>query len=315
MTGQVRGTVVVTGAGSGIGRRCVTRLSSAGFHVIATVLTAEEQRAVAQETAPSSRSAPDGPRVSAFVMDVTNAMSIAAASELVAQQVGEHGLAGLVHCAGFAITCPIELVPLDELRRIFEVNVIGQVAVIQAFMPMLRTARGRIVMLSSMLGATSLPFCGPYCATKFATEAVADALRAEVRAWGIEVCVIRPGAVRSELWATAADANARIANRLGPAASARYGGSLGFADDDLHARISGSFLDPDAVARVAEVALTVARPRTRYTIGRDARTLAWLGALPDRMRDRLLMLTRARLLHGRGTRPAGGMEASRADGE
>ena len=122
------------------------------------------------------------------------------ARDVVATRIASAGLSGLVNNAGFALAGPLELLPIADLRRQLEVNVIGQVAVSQAFLPLLRQGRGRIVNMSSIAGRAATPFLGPYCASKFALEAVSDALRSEVRPWGITVSLVEPGAVQSEIW-------------------------------------------------------------------------------------------------------------------
>ena len=132
------------------------------------------------------------------MLDVTDATHIQAAA------AGVDELHALVNNAGIAIAMPLEFVPLDELRHQLEVNLVGQVAVTQAFLPALRRARGRIVFVGSIAGKSALPFLGPYAASKHALEAVADSLRLELRPWGIGVSIVEPGSIKTPIWARGA---------------------------------------------------------------------------------------------------------------
>lgn len=151
-------------------------------------------------------------RLTPLRLDVTDLDSIVTAVRTVSEAVGEAGLAGLVNNAGIAVPGPIETVPLDLVRRQFEVNVVGQIAVIQAFLPLLRKGRGRIVNMSSIAGVAAVPFLGIYGASKFALEAMTDALRLELRAWGISVSLVEPGAIATRIW----NKSACLADRSAP---------------------------------------------------------------------------------------------------
>ena len=152
-------------------------------------------------------------------LDVTDSDSIAAAKK----QLDERGLSGLVNNAGVAVSGPMEYLPLDELRHQLEVNLVGQVAVIQAFMPNIREAKGRIVNVSSIGGKMALPLVGPYAASKFGLEAVSDSLRRELRPWGIHVSLIEPGAVVTPIWERGRETADRLEAEMGDQARARYG--------------------------------------------------------------------------------------------
>ena len=184
-----RGAVVVTGSSTGIGRACALGLDRAGFAVYAGVRKAEDGDAL--------RAA--APRLEPLIVDVTDGEAIAAAAERVREATGGR-LAGLVNNAGVAVAAPVEGVALDELRRQLEVNVVGQVAVTQAFLAMIRAARGRIVFMSSIGGRNALPFVSPYNASKHAIEAIGDSLRQEMRPFGVEVSIIEPGSVATPIW-------------------------------------------------------------------------------------------------------------------
>jgi NAD(P)-dependent dehydrogenase (short-subunit alcohol dehydrogenase family) len=219
--------------------------------------------------------------VEPLLLDVTDPAQISAAAEVVGAE-----LHGLVDNAGIAIAAPLELVQLNELRHQLEVNVVGQVAVLQAFLPALRRARGRVVLMGSVGGRSALPFLGPYAASKHALEAIADSLRVELAPWGIGVSILEPASVKTAIW------------RKGAAQADVMRAGISHDRDELYAaRIErfravalkrGPGIDPDVVARAVEHALTAPRPRARYLIGRDAHIRAWIERLPTRLRDRVL---------------------------
>lgn len=183
--------VVITGAATGIGAACANRLAHTGFHVFAGVRKTEDGAALQQAI---------GDQVTPLLLDVTNGEQIAAAQAAVTTMVGERGLAGLVNNAGIAVGGPLEFMPLDEFHRQMEVNVYGALAVTQAFLPLLRQAKGRIINMSSIAGLAASPFLGPYAASKFALEALSDALRLELHPWEIEVVLIEPGNIATPIW-------------------------------------------------------------------------------------------------------------------
>ena len=179
-------TVLITGASRGIGRASALALARSGHDVIAGVRDEEAGRALEAE---------GSGRVRAVKLDVTDAASIAAAAEAVGDR-----LDALVNNAGIAVGGVLEAVPLDELRHQLEVNVVGQVAVTQAVLPKLRAASGRIVFISSVSGRVSAPIMTPYTASKYAIEAIADGLRIELRPWGINVVLVEPGSIDTDIW-------------------------------------------------------------------------------------------------------------------
>ena len=152
------------------------------------------------------------PLLTPVMIDVTDAASIGAAAAKIKEQTGHYGLAGLVNNAGIGVSGPLELIPIEELRRQFEVNVIGHIAVTQAFLPLLRIAKGRIVNIGSVNGALASPYLGPYSASKFAMEAITDALRIELRTWGIRVSIVEPGPIATPIWEKSFAAADRLAD-------------------------------------------------------------------------------------------------------
>lgn len=269
--------VVITGASTGIGAACVKRLAAAGFQIFAGVRKAEDGAALQQAI---------GDRVMPLLLDVTNTDQIAAAQAAVAATVGERGLAGLVNNAGIAVGGPLEFMPMVEFQRQMAVNVYGALAVTQAFLPLLRQATGRIVNMSSISGLASSPFLGPYAASKFALEALSDALRLELRPWGIGVVLVEPGTIATPIWQKGLAFADQLEAGMSPQAQAYYGPIFPFMRN-LLTRSRGT--PPAAVAQVVEQALTVAQPKARYLVGNDARLRTWIERLPTRWRDRLII--------------------------
>ena len=165
------GAVVITGASTGIGRATALHLDRLGYRVFAGVRQEADAESIRQRSSA---------RLSPVFLDVTAAASIQAAATLVAAEVGETGLAGVVNNAGIGLGGPLEFFPIDELRRQFEINIVGPLAVTQAFLPLIRRGRGRIVLVGSISSRRASPIAGPYNASKFALEALADALRLEL---------------------------------------------------------------------------------------------------------------------------------------
>jgi NAD(P)-dependent dehydrogenase (short-subunit alcohol dehydrogenase family) len=225
-------------------------------------------------------------------LDVTSTEQIAEAAERVRTVSSDGGAArldALVNNAGIGVGGPLETIDLDELRRQFEVNVIGAVAVMQALLPALRAARGRIVLTSSIGGKIATPFIAPYAASKHALEAFGDALRLELRTSNVSVALVEPGSVATPIWDKArAEAQAvRIPSELEP----YYGhvpATMGKAIEDTARR----GVSPDKVAETIERALTARRMKARYPVGSDARpALLFRRVLPDAMFDRVIART------------------------
>jgi NAD(P)-dependent dehydrogenase (short-subunit alcohol dehydrogenase family) len=274
---MVGGTVVITGASTGIGHAAALRLAASGFDVHAGV----------RDDAAAERLRAAG--VKPLRIDVTDAGSVAEAARVVGEAVGGGGLAGLVNNAGIAVSGPVELIPLDEWRRQLEVNLIGQIATIQAFLPLLRAARGRIVNVSSIGGRVALPLVGPYAASKFALEGISDSLRRELRGQGVDVAVIEPGAVKTPIWDKGMSEADEIEAGMSAEGRRLYGGLIDALRRQVDAIQTERGIEPDAVAEAILHALSADRPRTRYLVGRDAKVRALAARLlPDRVFDALV---------------------------
>lgn len=271
-----RKAVLITGSSSGIGAVSVRRLAAAGFHVYAGV----------RNDADAARLAADlGPSCTPILLDVTDSHAILAARTHI-ERAGR-GLYGLVNNAGIVVSGPLEAVTSADLRQQLEVNVIGLVAVTQAFLPLLRGSIGRIVNIGSASGRFAAPFIAPYAASKFAVEAISDALRVELAPFDIFVSLLEPGAIDTPIWAKAqVDGSARSA-RYDPLIQDLYGpveGAMGKIID----RIAKRAISPERVAAAIEHALIARHPKSRYVIGIDARAQIALTWLPSRLRDRMI---------------------------
>jgi NAD(P)-dependent dehydrogenase (short-subunit alcohol dehydrogenase family) len=198
-----------------------------------------------------------------------------------AAAIGE--LDALVDNAGIAIAAPLEFLPPEELTRQLDVNVVGQLRVLQAFLPALRRARGRVVLMGSIGGRSALPFLGAYAMSKFALEAMADALRVELAPFAIHVAIVEPGTIATPIWSKPQ----RRVDEFPPEAAELYGARVD-KFRRLAAARSSEAVPAVEVAKAVAHALTAGRPRTRYVVGPDAKRRARVEMLPDRLRDRVL---------------------------
>jgi NAD(P)-dependent dehydrogenase (short-subunit alcohol dehydrogenase family) len=282
---------LVTGASSGIGRAVALALARHGFHVFATVRRAEDGAALQRHTTG---------RFTPLLMDVTNPDQIADAHESVGRHVGQRGLDALVNNAGVGLAWPLELVPLDKFRSQFEINVDGQLAVTQAFLPLIRRATGRVVMIGSIADRLTPPFVGPLAASKHALLALTEALRLELAPWDIRVVLIEPGNIRTEAGGKFARDAAATLQQFDSTGRVLYADAFRSMTTRFGARHElGS--DPDVVAAVVTKAIEASRPRARYLVGKDALRFALAAKLPpfvlDPLRRRIFGLPRP----GRGS--------------
>jgi NAD(P)-dependent dehydrogenase (short-subunit alcohol dehydrogenase family) len=270
--------VLVTGASTGIGFACTETLANAGFLVFAAV-----------------RSERDAHRVSSLhgnvrpvLLDVTVAEQIAAAANAI--RASGVPLWGVVNNAGIAVAGPLEYLPLDDFRKQFEVNLFGALAATQAMLPLLREhGGGRVVFMSSVSGQIAPPLIGPYAASKFALEALADSLRMELSPFGIRVSVVQPGNVRTPIWQKGREAKDELVARVPPEAMKQYGKAVE-ALVRATEREERTGIAPDVVADAVRRALSDRAPKARYAVGNPP---AWqrrfAALLPERLRDKLIL--------------------------
>lgn len=273
-------SIVITGASKGIGRATALHLAAQGYHVFAGIRNPADGEALQAEV---------GEWLTPLQIDVTDEGQIATAANQVTATVGDAGLAGLINNAGVAVAAPLEFIAIEELRNQLEINVVGQIAVTQAFLPLLRQARGRIINISSMGGRVAGPLTGPYHASKFALEALTDSLRCELVPWGIEVVGIEPGTIATPIWETSLARAQGMIDTFPPLAHELYGKQM--ANRIVRAQQSATKgISPSRVAEVIAKALAARRPRTRYLVGTDAKIAGHIVTrLPDRWRDWLIL--------------------------
>lgn len=278
--GKYIGAVLITGASGGIGTACARKLDSQDFLVLAGVRKKEDGELLQRNVSK---------RIIPIQLDIIDEVSIKAAAMSVAKILKDFkidGLNGLINNAGIIVEGPMELVPISSFRQQFEVNVIGQVAVTQAFLPLLRKGHGRIVNIGAVTGRTTIPFMGAISASKTAMESVTDAMRAELGLWDISVSLVEPSAMRTEIFNKAAIEGERDMNQIPQDSKARY---LKILKALRSASAKQPVSEPSVVVSAIIHALTAKRPKTRYLVGKGSRLVAFLRFLPDRLRDSLLL--------------------------
>ena len=269
-------SVVITGASSGIGQSCVMRMQRAGWRVFATVRKASDQQKLQTE-----------PGVVPFIMDVEDAGSIQSAAEQIESQLQGRGLDGLVNCAGIGMVRPMEYATLEDIRKVFEINVFGQIVLTQALCGALRKNRGRVVNITSVGVNLAIPFGGLLNASKCAFGMMSDNLRLELRPFGVWMSAVEPGAISTPAVDKTLGDIEKVVEALPREAQSRYGLMLRtFAQKAYVREKAGSA--PDVVARAVYHALTSSRPRIRYRVGKHAKLLATLPKiLPESVMDAL----------------------------
>jgi NAD(P)-dependent dehydrogenase (short-subunit alcohol dehydrogenase family) len=259
-------TVLITGATAGIGRTTALHLATLGHHVIASGRRPAELARLSAEARGLAG------RVDTVVLDVTDASSIAAAVEAVGALTGARGLDALINNAGFGVLGPTSEISDAEIRRQYETNVFGLMNVTRAFLPGMRARRaGRIINVSSVGGRITMPYFGVYNSTKYAIESLSDALRYELRPFGIDVALIEPGLIRTNFEATAVSGLAGFS-------STPYGPAL--ANYERMSKAADRFAsEPIVVARAIARAVGARRPAARYVTPRVTHVVMWLSAL------------------------------------
>ncbi len=268
--------VVVTGASSGIGAATARELARRGFHVLAGVRRSDDGDAL--------RAA----NLEPLLLDITDEAGIAALVQRIADDPGRRRLRALVNNAGVAVNAPLETYPLSDWRRLFEVNLFGHVAMMQALLPALMENRGTIVNISSVGGKVAMATYGPYAGTKFALEAVSDSLRRELEPLGVKVVVIEPGAVNTRMLGQVYRRGEQIIQTMTEEQRGRYAALMHAVVAQAQAATAGG-ASPEDAGHVIANAIASKRPRTRYTIGRSTAIIVRLiRLLSDRMLDRML---------------------------
>jgi NAD(P)-dependent dehydrogenase (short-subunit alcohol dehydrogenase family) len=277
--------ILITGASTGIGKACALYLDSRGFNVFAGVRREADGNALRENA--SDRLIP-------VIIDITDSESIDSALNFISGKVGDTGLAGLVNNAGIVTASGLlEFLPIAEIRSLLEVNLIGHIAVTQAFLPLIRKGHGRIVNMGSIAGIMPQPYLAPYSASKAALKAITDSLRLELKPWSIPVSIIEPGIVYTPMWDKAETVAEIKAKNFPQEAFDLYSSTINSVVEILKnkKRIKMVAVSIDKVAKTVARALSAKRPKTRYIVGWDARLAAFLTwALPNRAIDWLAMM-------------------------
>ena len=268
--------ILVTGASTGIGEACALHLDSLGHTVFAGVRKPEDGERVAAQ---------GSNRLTPLLIDVADGASIDAAVKSIDGLIGAMRFAGVVNNAGVARGGPLEYLAIEEWRDQIEVNVIGQIAVTKGFLPLIRRGCGRIVFVGSISGRIGSPLLGPYCASKFALEGIAESLRHELFEWDIKVALIEPGVVKTAIWGKGRETVERLENDAEPEMTERYAALIKRVRVSMEENDAGG-IEPIEVARAIEHALFALRPKPRYLVGPDAKSAAMMAKfVPDRLKD------------------------------
>jgi NAD(P)-dependent dehydrogenase (short-subunit alcohol dehydrogenase family) len=280
--------ILITGASSGIGMACALESDRQGYRVFAGVR--RETDALRLKELASEKLTP-------LILDVTDCESIQTAARQISDQTGTSGLHALINNAGISVACVLEYLPSEYLKRQFDVNVFGQLAVTQAMLPMLRLARGRIINISSLSGMTAGPYVGAYAASKHAFEALSDSLRLELRGFGIHVAVIQPADIATPIWEKSQRLADSLRDELMPSIEGRVPPEVQeiYRQDIVAMRqatagFASKAIPVERVVRAVSHALGSRRPKTRYRVGAKTWGVALiLRRLPDRIRDRIVL--------------------------
>lgn len=267
--------IVVSGASTGMGAASAKELARRGYHVLAGVRRTADAETIREEG------------VEPVLLDITVPEQIQSLAERISGDPQSRPLRAVVNNAGIAVNAPVETLPLDQWRRQFDVNLFGHIAVTQALLPFLHASHGRVVNISSVGGKIAMPTYGAYAGAKYALEAVSDALRRELAPHGVQVVVVEPGGVRTEMTGHGIERAKVFLTEMTPANRQRYGGLMQAIINQATAFTTHGET-ADAAAKIIAKATTVPKPRARYTIGRDAAMMTRLTRLlPDSALDRV----------------------------
>jgi NAD(P)-dependent dehydrogenase (short-subunit alcohol dehydrogenase family) len=274
-----RGVVVITGASTGIGAACAVGLAKRGYTVFAGVRKPEDGSRLQSEAVEN---------LIPLTIDVTDQATIDAAAERARRESKGKPFRGLFNNAGISVNGPLEFVKPEDLRWQLEVNCVGQLAVTQAFLPMILQSKGRIITTGSVGGFVATHMLGPYCMSKYTIEAFSDALRIELAPQGVHVVLLEPAAIATPIWDKGRDGAEEMISHASPAFEERYGRFIaGIRKFGQEGRSTAA--DPKVVLDAVIHALESPKPKTRYVMGTGAGQRKFLRMLPDRLRDRVLL--------------------------
>lgn len=268
--------VLITGASTGIGKACALHLDQLGFTVYAGVRRVDDGDRLKAEASE---------RLKPILLDVTLAESIQAAADTIEKET-EGSLFALINNAGIGRGGALEVTPVPEIKKVMDVNVIGLLAVTQAFIPMIRKAKGRILNVGSTSSLLAVPGASIYSASKFAVRAITDSLRVELKPFGVSVVLVAPGAVESEIWAKGQAYKREMRKSVKPEIAELYEPLRKFGDK-LHEELKR--IPASVVAEQVSQALTTCNPKSYYIVGKDAKGAAKAAKLPRRLLDWIIL--------------------------
>lgn len=275
-------TILITGTSTGIGRATALHLDQLGYQVIATVRRENDAQNLHASASSNLRT---------LLLDVTSPASLAQFHEELQRELGQGGLWSLVNNAGIGKSAPLEFFPIDQVRHLFEVNLFGLLAVTQVCLPYLRQEQGRIINISSTASLVVAPFLGPYSASKWGVNALSNALRLEVRPFGVQVSVIICGSIQTPIWEKGGALARRLWAEL-PAEATRLYGTQYEQYGHHFQQIGHKGLPPEKAATIIATALSSNRPKQSYYLGSDAQQFRLFNKLiPERLRDWLILRT------------------------
>ena len=269
-------SIVITGTSTGIGKACALHLDKLGFNVYAGVRKQADGDNIKSEASD---------RLTPITLDVTDAESISAAAGIVGEKTGGN-VFGLINNAGIGLGGALEVTPVNEIRKLMEVNVVGLFAVTQTFIPMLRKGRGRIVNIGSTSSLLAFPGASVYCASKFAVRAITDSLRIELKPFDMKVILVAPGAIESEIWEKGKAYKEKLRKTVKPEIAQLYAPLIKVGDklnDELKK------IPADEVAKAVAHAFTSKKPKRYYIVGNDAKGAAKAAKLPKGLMDWIIL--------------------------
>ncbi|MFC1603783.1 SDR family NAD(P)-dependent oxidoreductase [Planctomycetota bacterium] len=268
--------VVITGTSTGIGKACALYLDKLGFKVYAGVRKQADGDMLKSEASE---------RLKSLILDVTSAESINNASDTIGKET-KGNVFGLINNAGIGRGGPLEVMPVPEIQKVMSVNVVGLMAVTQAFIPMLRKGRGRIINIGSTSSILAVPGASVYSASKFAVRAITDSLRVELKSFGVSVILVAPGAVESEIWDKGKAYKAELSKTVKTEIAQLYAPLIKFGEklNEEMKKIPAS-----VVANKVADALIVRKPKPYYIIGKDANGAAKAAKLPKGLLDWIIL--------------------------
>lgn len=276
--------ILVTGASTGIGQQSCIDLAEKGFLVFAGVR--KEQDGLQFK---------NNPHISPIILDITKESNQLSAFEIIEKRVGDHGLYGLFNNAGIALGGPLELLPLEQIRNQFEVNVIAQIATLQTFLPLMRKApNGRILFTGSQSGYFTKPYVAPYSASKHALEAIVNSLRYELRDMNIFISLLQPGVIKTPIWNKSLESGSKVENEMDKTHYDLYEEDMNFLKKGV--KLSSEIgIEASKVSQKVVHAFYDNNPKIRYKIGKDAKIGFVLSRLPDEWREFLVWRKIAKL--------------------